>query len=76
MRKKADHNMLCPLFFLLKINEGRIGYANPQFFASAKRFDSADIYTFWASLKLWVGMANLKFPCRRIIVDWQKQYKI
>jgi hypothetical protein len=21
-------------------------------------------------------MANLKFPCRRIIVDWQKQYKI
>jgi len=38
MRKKADHNMLCPLFFLLKISAGKIGTANPSFSANAKRF--------------------------------------
>ena len=34
----------------------------------------AVIYSYGISLKLWVGTANLKFPCRHIIVDWQKQY--
>ena len=27
-----------------------------------------------ASLKLCVGVTNLYFPCRHIIVDWLKQY--
>jgi hypothetical protein len=36
----------------------------------------AGIYTIGASLKLWVGMANLQFLSRQIILDWQKQYKI
>ena len=44
MRKKADHNILCPLFFLLKISEGKIGTANPQFFASVIRLDLAGLY--------------------------------
>ena len=35
--------MLCPLFFLLKVREGKIGTANPQFFASVR------------SLNLYVG---------------------
>jgi hypothetical protein len=41
MRKKADHNMLCPLFFLLKISEGKIGTANPLLSANVKRLDLA-----------------------------------
>jgi hypothetical protein len=36
--------MLCPLFFLLKISEGKIGIANPQFFASVIRLDLAGLY--------------------------------
>jgi hypothetical protein len=36
----------------------------------------AGISNFGKSLKLWVGMANLYFRCRRIILEWQKQYKI
>ena len=31
--------MLCPLFFLLKISEGKIGTANPPLSANVKRFD-------------------------------------
>jgi len=34
----ADHNMLCPLFFLIKINKGEIRTANPPLSANAKRF--------------------------------------
>ena len=33
----------------------------------------ADIYTSEASLKLGVGVANIQFPGRHIIIDWQKQ---
>ena len=29
-----------------------------------------------ASLKLWIRLANLCFPCHRNILDWQKQCKI
>ena len=35
--KRTNHNILCPLYFLLKISEGKIGTANPQYFASARR---------------------------------------
>ena len=34
----------------------------------------AVIHTHEVSLKLWIGMANLHFPCHRNILDWQKQY--
>ena len=37
--KKAGHNMLCPLYFLLKISEGKIGTANPPLFANVKKFE-------------------------------------
>jgi len=40
MRKKADYNILCPLYFLLKISEGKIGTANPQYFIIEKRIAS------------------------------------
>jgi hypothetical protein len=36
--------MLCPLIFLLKINNGEIRIANPQLSANAKRFDSHSVH--------------------------------
>jgi hypothetical protein len=36
----------------------------------------AAIHTYEVSLKLWISMANVQFPCRRLVVDWQKHYKI
>jgi hypothetical protein len=36
----------------------------------------ADIYTIRIRVKLWVSLTNLQFPCRQIIVYWQKQCKI
>jgi len=36
----------------------------------------AVIHTTEVSLKLWIGMANLHFPCHRNILDWLKQSKI
>jgi len=36
----------------------------------------AGISTFGASSKLWVGVANPQFPCRRNVADWLKQSKI
>jgi hypothetical protein len=36
----------------------------------------ADISNFGASLKLWVGVANLQLSSFYNIIDWQKQCKI
>ena len=33
-------------------------------------------HTYEVSLKLWISMANVQFPCRGLVVDWQKHYKI
>jgi hypothetical protein len=37
----ADHNMLYPLFFLVNVCKGKIGPANPLFFACAKRLETS-----------------------------------
>ena len=49
--------MLCPLFFLIKINKGEIRTANPPLSAAAKRFDLAVIHNFQ---NLCIAFANLK----------------
>jgi hypothetical protein len=36
----------------------------------------AAIHNTSISLKLWIGMANLQFQYRPLIVDWQKHCKI
>jgi hypothetical protein len=39
IKEKADHNMLCPPFYLIVIGEVKIRTTNPPLFASVRRLD-------------------------------------
>ena len=59
--------MLCPLFFLIKINKGDIRAANPPLSANTKRFDLSVIanrYDMWIAYYVicdWIDDLTTKY---------------
>ena len=60
--------MLCPLFFLIKINKGEIRTANPPLSANAKRFYLAAIESFDV---FRICIPNIKFSEKLLAGEFQ-----